>query len=153
MTEGRVKEENMGQHARPAIRWKDEKVSVRVKLSALWIGVMFLYIYADIKALFETGIIEQIMAGEIMGMAINQAFLLYSAILMSIPPVMAFLSLILKPAVNRIVNMVLGILHILLAIGILFGPGEPWAYYYWYTALEVGFHLLIVLHAIRWPRA
>jgi len=133
--------------------WKDEKVSVNMKLSVLWIGVMFLYVYADIKALFETGIIEQIISGQIGGMVINQDFLLYSAILMSIPPVMAFLSLILKPAVNRIVNIVMGSLHILLAIGILFGPGEIWAYYYWYSALEIGFHVLIVLHAIKWPKA
>ena len=139
-------------NAKTAIRWKDEKVSVRLKLSALWIGVMFLYIYADIKALFETGIIEQIIAGEIGGWTINQSFLFFSAMLMSIPPVMAFLSLILKPAVNRIVNIVLGMLHILLALAIIFGPGEPWAYYYWYTALEIGFHVLIVLHAISGQR-
>ena len=143
----------MGQNAKAATRWKDEQVPVRIKLSVLWIGVMFLYVYADIKALFKTGIIEQIMAGEIMGMAINQAFLLYSAILMTIPPVMAFLSLILKPAANRIVNIVLGILHILLAIALLLGPGEIWAHSYWYTALEVRFHVLIVLHAIKWPKA
>ena len=142
----------MDKNANTDVRWKDEKVSIRVKLSALWIGVMFLYIYADIKAFFETGFIEQIITGKIGSIVINQAFLLYSAILMSIPPVMAFLSLILKPAVNRIVNIVLGILHLLLAIGILFGPGEIWAYFYWYTALEIGFHLLIVLHAIKWPR-
>ena len=48
--------------------------------------------------------------------------------------------------------MVLGILHILLASGILFGPGETWAYYYWYTVLEIGFHALVVLHAIKWPK-
>jgi len=111
----------MDKNANTDIRWKNEKVSIRVKLSALWIGVMFLYIYADIKAFFETGFIEQVISGQIGGMVINQSFLLYSAILMSIPPVMAFLSLILKPAVNRIVNMVLGTLHILLAIAILFG--------------------------------
>jgi hypothetical protein len=39
------------------------------------------------------------------------------------------------------------------AIDILFGPVEIWAYYYWYTAMEIGFHLLIVLHAIKWPKA
>jgi len=43
-------------------------------------------------------------------------------------------TLILKPAVNRIVNLVLGSLHILLAISLLFGPGETWAYFYWFSA-------------------
>lgn len=143
----------MEKNANISAQWKDENVSVKVKLSVLWIGVMFFYVYADIKALFETGIIEQIVSGEIGGMAINQAFLLYSAILMTIPPVMAFLSLVLKPSVNRVVNIVLGILHILLAVAILFGPGEIWAYYYWYSAFEIGFHVLIVLYAMKWPKA
>jgi len=133
-------------------QWKNETIPVQVKLSVLWIGVMFFYVYADIKAFLQTGYIEQVISGEIYGFVLNQVSLLYAAILMSIPPVMAFLSLILKPSVNRIVNIVLGILHILLAIGILFGPGETWAYYYWYTALEVGFHVLIVFHALRWPK-
>lgn len=143
----------MNKNASTTIHWKDEKVSVRVKLSVLWIGVMFFYVYADVKMYLETGVIEQIMSGHIGSMVINQAVVLYSAILMSIPPVMAFLSLILKPAVNRIVNIVMGSLHILLAIGLLFGPDEIWAYYYWYSALEIGFHVLIVLHAIKWPKA
>ena len=133
-------------------RLKEEKISIRVKLSALWIAVMFFYVYADIKALFQPGIIEQIMSGEIEGLVINQSFLFYAAILMSIPSVMVFLSLILKPSVNRIVNIVMGSLHILLAIGILFISEGMWAYYYLYLALEIGFHLLIVLYAIRWPK-
>ena len=142
----------MDQNAKRATRWKDDPIPVKIKLSVLWIAVMFFYMYADIKAFYETGYIEQIIAGNLEGMVVNQAFLFYSALLMSIPSVMAFLSLILKPAANRIVNIVLGSLHILLAISILFGPCKTWAYYYWYTALEVGFHVLIVLHAIKWPR-
>lgn len=133
-------------------QWKDEAIPVQLKLSVLWIGVMFFYVYADIKAFLEKGFIEQVISGEIGGMVINQSFLLYAAILMSIPPVMAFLSLVLKPAVNRIVNMVMGSLHILLAIALLFRSGI-WAYYYWYSVLEIGFHLLIVFHALKWPKA
>ena len=48
---------------------EDVKINVKIKLAGLWTSMMFLYIYADIKALFETGIIEQIMAGEIGGAA------------------------------------------------------------------------------------
>ena len=133
--------------------WQDEKIPVKIKLSVLWIAVMFFYVYADIKMYLETGVIEQIISGQIGEFVLNQASLLYSAILMSIPPVMAFLSLMLKPAVNRVVNIVMASLHILLAIGMFFGTGEIWAYYYWYTALEIGVHVLIVLHAIKWPKA
>ena len=133
--------------------WQDDKIPVKVKLSVLWIVVMFFYVYADVKMYLETGVIEQIISGQIGDFVLNQAALLYSAILMSIPPVMAFLSLILRPSVNRVVNIVIASLHILMAIGLLFGSGDIWAYYYWYTALEVGVHVLIVFHAIRWPKA
>ncbi len=142
----------MNKNSSASPKWKDETIPVQVKLSVLWIGVMFFYVYADIKAFLQTGYIEQVISGEIDGFVLNQASLLYAAILMSIPPVMAFLSLILKPAVNRVVNIVLGSLHILLAVALLFGSGI-WSYYYWYSAFEIGFHVLIVLHAIKWPKA
>jgi hypothetical protein len=132
--------------------YKEDKVSVRIKIACLWVSVMFCYIYADIKAFYETGFIEQIMKGNLSGLIVNQQFLLLSAILMSIPPLMVFLTLILKAKINRIVNLVLGVAHILLAVAILFGPGEIWSYYYWYTALEILFHVLIVFYAIRWPK-
>lgn len=102
----------MNQNTNTTLQWREEKVSVRVKLSILWIGAMFFIVYADIKAFFETEFIEQIVSGQIEGLVINQAFLFYSAVLMTIPPVMAFLSRILKPTVNRIVNIVMGSLHI-----------------------------------------
>ena len=56
------------------------------------------------------------MTGEIIDFQINQAFLLGSAVLMSIPTIMIFLSLTLSPKVNRYANMILGVAHIGLAI-------------------------------------
>ncbi|MBE7385648.1 MAG: hypothetical protein F6J95_030145 [Leptolyngbya sp. SIO1E4] len=87
----------------------DAKVDVRIKLSALWVATMFCYLYADILSLYRSDLLEQIMIGEIIGFQINQAFLLGSAVLMSIPTIMIFLSLTLSPKVNRYANMILGI--------------------------------------------
>ena len=72
---------------------EDVKINVRIKLSALWAAVMFLYVYADIKAFFKPGIIEGLMAGKAGDFQITQGFLLVSAIIMTIPGVMIFLSL------------------------------------------------------------
>ena len=63
----------------------ETKVDVRIKLSALWVATMFCYLYADILSLYRADFLEQIMMGEIIGFQINQAFLLGSAVLMSIP--------------------------------------------------------------------
>ena len=39
---------------------EDVKIHVKIKLAVLWVALMFLYIYADIKALFQPGIMEQL---------------------------------------------------------------------------------------------
>ena len=131
---------------------EDVTINVKIKLSALWIAVTFLYVYADIFTFFQTGIIEEIITGKVIGIQINQVFLLGTGMLMAIPPVMIFLSLILKSKVNRWVNIILSIIHMGIIIGTQFIPGgKVWAYYVIYNILEFGFHLLIVLYAWKWP--
>ncbi len=62
--------------------------------------------YADVKTLFQPEIPEQIISGIVSGMTISQGFLFAAAILMSIPPIMIILSLILQPNTNRWVNII-----------------------------------------------
>ena len=129
----------------------DTKVDVRIKLSALWAATMFCYLYADILSLYRPDFLEQIMIGEIIGFQINQAFLLGSAVLMSIPTIMIFLSLILSPKINRYANMILGIAHIGLAITTMLTP-EAWAYYLFDSAVEIVLLSLIVWYVWKWPK-
>jgi hypothetical protein len=129
----------------------DEKVNVRIKLAALWIAVMFIYVYADIKTLFQPEIPEQIIAGVVGGMKISQAFLLSAAVLMSIPPIMIILTLVLKPGVSRWVNLIVSLLHILLIIATRFVSAKIWYYYIYYQSIEAIFHALIIWYAWKWP--
>lgn len=129
----------------------DQKVNIKVIIASLWAAVMFIYIYADIKTFFQTGFIEQLMTGEVVGITITQGFLLGAAVLMSIPPVMIVLSLILKPGANRILNIVVTLLHIALIIALQFIPADVWLYYIFYNILEVVFHALILWYAWKWP--
>ena len=73
--------------------FEDVKVNVKLKLSALWIALMFLYTYADILGFYAPGNIEELISGEIAGIRMTQELLLGSAILMMIPSAMVFLSL------------------------------------------------------------
>jgi hypothetical protein len=130
---------------------QNENVNVKIILSALWIAVMFIYVYADIKTLFQPEIPEQIISGIVAGMTINQTFLFTAAILMSIPAIMIVLSLILKPGINRRVNIIVSLLHIALIIITRFVPGKIWYYYLYYQSIEAVFHLLIIWYAWRWP--
>src|SRR5665647_650526 len=101
---------------------QDDKVNVKIILSALWVAVMFIYVYADIKTLFQPEIPEQIISGIMAGMTISQSFLFAAAVLMSIPPIMIILTLILKPSINRWVNIIVSFLHIILIITTRFVP-------------------------------
>jgi hypothetical protein len=131
--------------------FQDERVNVKILLSALWIAVMFIYVYADIKTLFQPEIPQQIISGIVGGMKINQSFLFAAALLMSIPAIMILLSLTLKPGINRWVNIIVSFLHILLIIATRFVPAKIWYYYIYYQSIEAIFHMLIIWYAWKWP--
>jgi Sec-independent protein secretion pathway component TatC len=128
---------------------EDVKIHVKLKISALWIAVMLLFAYGDIFGFFKTGLIEGIIAGKISGFQINQGFLGGSSIFIAIPCVMIFLSLVLRPDVNRWANIVLGLLYT--ATILLFCIGEEWAYYFFLSLLESVLLLVIVWYAWKWP--
>ncbi len=129
---------------------EDLRVDVKVKIAALWAAVLFLYAYGDILGFFRTGVIKDIMAGKISGIEISQAFLLETATYTLIPSAMLFLSLVLKPNVNRWTNIVFGAGYALSVVA--FTIGETWAYYIFLSVAECVLLLLIVWYAWRWPR-
>jgi len=130
---------------------EDVKINVKMKLSALWVTVMFLYVYADVRGFYETGVIEGLIAGELGFFQINQVFLLLSAIVMTIPSVMVFLSLTLKPKANRWVNIILGVIYTGIILLTMLMPGI-WAHYIVVGSVEVVLTLLIVWYAWKWPK-
>ncbi len=93
------------------IKMEELKINVKMKLSALWIALMLIYIYADILSLFKAGAIAKMMDGFMGPFPVTQGSLLSASILMMIPAVMVFLALALKTKVNRWVNIILGGLY------------------------------------------
>ena len=130
---------------------EDVKINVKIKLAGLWAAVMFLYIYGDIFGFYKPGLIEELLAGEVAGMLITQVWLLGVVILMAIPSVMVFLSLILRAKVNRWVNIILGIVYTAVMLYTMFMPGT-WAYYILLGIVEVVLTVLIVWYAWTWPK-
>jgi hypothetical protein len=139
---------NTTPHSSAALQ--DLHVPVKLKLAALWISMMFCYIYGDIFTLQEPGHIEKLTAGTLWnGGPLTQGLLLSFAIGMAIPSLMVFLSLVLKPVVNRWTNIVLACL---VAVGpVLTMPGA-WHYYIFLGAIEIVLSLSIVWYAWKWPR-
>jgi len=79
---------------------------------------------------------------------VTQGSLLVAAILMIIPAVMVFLSLTLKPKVDRWANITLGVLYTVVNISNLIG--ETWTYYMLFGIVEIVLTLLIVWYAWKW---
>ncbi len=127
------------------------KINVKVKLSALWVALMLVYIYADIISLFKPGVVDEMAAGRMGPFPATQGSLLAAAILMLIPAVMVALSITLKPRVNRWTNITLGVLYTFVNIGNLIG--EPWAYYVLFVSAEIVLTCLITWFAWKWPKA
>jgi hypothetical protein len=137
---------------RNASMFEDRIVNVKVTLAFLWVALMFFYIYNDIFSLFQPGHVAELVEGQLEGVQFTQPLLFGAAVLMAFPSFMVLMSLILKARVNRLVNIVVGILYILVLIGTQFvGEGETWYYWRFYELLEALFLALIIRTAWKWP--
>ena len=112
--------------------FEDVRIGVRLKISALWIAMLFLFAYGDIFGFFAPGQIEKVIGGEISGIEITQVFLFAVSVYIAIASVMIFLSLVLKPRVNRWTNIVLPIWYIVSIVASTVGET---AAYFWFLSI------------------
>ena len=115
---------------------------MKVKLSTLWIFVMFNMVFADIIGFMNPGALE-----EIMSMQITQGLLLVFSILLEIPIAMIVLSRVLKYRANRWANIIAGVITILFVIG----GGNTSLSYIFFATIEVACMSLIIWYAWQWP--
>jgi hypothetical protein len=80
----------------------------KIKISVLWLLAAVAFLAHQMLVLMEPGIIAQLMAGEAEGQKIGPELILFFAVLMLVPLVMAFLSLTLKDSINRLANIIVG---------------------------------------------
>ncbi len=114
---------------------------VRVRLSMLWVFLMFNYLYADVMALFDPGIARD---------AMTTSALLAASFLMEIPMAMVLLSRTLTMRPNRWTNVIAGTLMAVVAVSTLLFVGPPTPYYVFFGAVEIPCLLLIIWTAWRW---
>jgi hypothetical protein len=139
----------MNSEKKTATILEDVKINIKIKLSALWATVMFIYLYVDVFGFFKPGIIEDVIAGKVWKFQITQVWLLGVIILMTIPSLMVFLSLVLPVKANRWTNIIVGILYIVVTLGMTIG--ESYAFYIFGSIVETVLLLLIVVYAWKWP--
>jgi hypothetical protein len=143
-------EVNMSMNKKTSRALADKDIDIKHKLAALWLVYMMLYIYTDFYTLYTPGKLQEMLSGVMDGIAVTQASLLAVAIVTIIPAFMIFLSLVVKANVNRWLNIVLGTLHVAIAVVNL--VGATWAYYIFYGSALMLTAVLIVLYAWKWPK-
>ena len=128
---------------------EESKVNVRIKISALWAAMLFVFAYVDLFSLYRPDFRAGIEAGEIAGFTIGQGFLLGTTVYILIPSLMVFLALVLRPQINRIANIALSVVY---ALTIIAGAIGEWNYWILGSAVEVGLLGAIVYYAWTWPK-
>ena len=123
------------------------KMDMKVKLSTLWIVVMFNMVFADILSFMLPDFLEILETGQAGGVPITQEMLLIFAVFLEIPIVMIILSRVLKVSVNRWANIIAAVITILFVVG----GGSTDLHYIFFATVEVVCMLLIMWYAWRWP--
>ena len=91
------------------LRWK-------ARIAVLWLLMAVAMSAHSIMGFMEPGMIEELMSGEVEGVALTPGMLIFMALFWLVPVWLAFVSLTLKGLANRWLNFVLGIVFTILNI-------------------------------------
>ena len=130
---------------------KDFDINIKIQLAALWTATTFCYLYGDYFQLYTPDKVESLISGE---NVLNSPLMLFVAsIILAIPPLMIFLSLVLKPSINRILNIVFGLLFTIMMLLTAMDSLRAWYTFYVFLAIvEAMLTFIIVWKAFKWPR-
>lgn len=130
---------------------KDFDVNIKIKLAALWTATTFCYLYGDYFELYTPGKIKSLISGE--NVLASPTILFIASAILAIPPLMIFLSLVLKPRLNKMLNIIFGLLFTIMMVLIAISSLTPWYTFYVFLAIiEATLTFIIVWKAFKWPR-
>ena len=131
--------------------FENPKVNIKIKLATLWASALFCYLYGDYFQLYTPEKVNSLITGE--NNLDSPTKLLIASIIMAIPSIMVAASIILKPKINRILNILFGSLFTLMMLFIGVNSMTEWYSFYVFLAfLESIITLLIVYYAWKWPK-
>jgi hypothetical protein len=130
---------------------EDLRMPVQAKLAAAWTSLMFFYIYVDYFTLYKPGVIHDILVGSVWEFDISQVFVVVGLSLMAVPILMVFLSMTLPARANRLMNLIVAPIYVV--VSAFNALGESWTYFY---GLSIGLEVLLLAFILRsawtWPR-
>jgi hypothetical protein len=120
---------------------------IQIILSGLWAATMLTYLLGDVLRIFS-GDFKPGEMGSTGGIKLTQPMLLGIAIVMVIPIIMVFLTLVLGYPANRWVNIIVAVFFFL--FNIIGLPTYPSAYDKFLIAVSLGFNVLTAWYAWNW---
>lgn len=129
--------------------FQDFPINVKLIISSLWVAVMFCYVYGDYIEVYVPGVLAEAIEVTQDKEGIQLGFFAV-ALLMSIPSVMIFLTLVLKPTINRWLNIVIPTVYIALLVAV--NLEATWVFYLYLTAIEILLSISTVWYAWNWPK-
>jgi len=133
------------------VTYRNFEVDIKIKIAGLWITLMFCYIYGDYFELYTPTKIEGHISGDNMLDSPEKLFI--ASCLMLIPSMMIFISLGLKPKINRWLNIIFGLLYTAIGICIIMVSISAWyAFYVFLAVVETIIAAFIIWLAITWPK-
>lgn len=119
-------------------------IDIQIKLSALWVATMLIYLLGDVLRIFS----GDFKPGEMGGQLVDKKMWLVAAVLMLIPILMVLLSLLLPYPANRWANIIIAVFFFLFnAVGL---PTYPSAYDKFLLFVSLIFNALTVWFAWKW---
>ena len=118
-------------------------ISLQIKLSILWICTMLTFLLGDVLRIF-TGDFKP---GEIEGVKITGGMALGIAMLMVIPIIMVFLSIVLPDNVNKWMNIIVAVFFLLFNLIAL--PGYR-LYDQFLLVISMVFNIITIYYAWNW---
>jgi hypothetical protein len=129
---------------------QDQRMPVRAKLAAGWVTFMFLYVYVDLLGLYLPGVVEDILVGVVWELDITQTWAVGALTLMAIPILMVVLSVTLPARANRVANLVVASVYVVVSVANVLG--ESWMAFFGLAAgLEIAVLALVLRTAWTWP--
>lgn len=127
-----------------------EPIDVRLRISALWVAMLFIFAYVDLFSLYRPDVRADLADDKLAVFDITQTFLFAVTLFIVIPSLMVYLSLVLPRKINRLANLVLAAVYAVISLGSAVGE---WNYFILGSVVEALLLLTIVRHAWTWSDA
>lgn len=129
-------------------------INVKIRLAVLWTALMFLYIYADFFRLMTPEKLEKMMNLQTPMGPTSPGILIVFSVILIIPALMIFLSIFLKPQINKWLNILIAAIYAGISILIIVSSiGNEWqTFFVIFNFVEIVVFSIIISQAWKWPK-